>query len=65
MSTTYLSVKDAAERLHVSDRTIRHYLGLGYFPDAIKKGPGRNSEWLIPEADVTSFDEKRRNLPNN
>lgn len=53
----YLTVREAAKLLRVTEWTIRKHLREGVYPGAIR--PGRN--WLIPRADVHAYFKKEYN----
>lgn len=54
----YMTVKEAAEMLRVTDWTIRRYLREGkVFKGAVR--PGRN--WLIPRSEVHDMFKKEYN----
>ena len=58
-----LTVKQVAERLHVSDDKVRLLVKEGRFPHAYKLDPVKEtSPFLIPEKDVIEF-EKARSRP--
>lgn len=50
----WLTIKEAMERLKISERTIYRWMKQGRFPHAFKLG---SRLWRLPEADV----EKMRN----
>jgi predicted site-specific integrase-resolvase len=62
-----LDVKEVADRLEVSMRTVTRYIELGYFPNAYKLNPfaSRRAEWRIPQEDVDAFRGKRGGGANN
>jgi excisionase family DNA binding protein len=53
-----LTVAEVAERLNVHPTTVQRWVRLGHFPGAYKKGPGRNSPYIVPETDIAAFEEK-------
>ena len=53
-----LSVKEVAQRLNRTTRTIVRYCDRGIFPGAKKSGPFERSGWLIPESEVVKFQEQ-------
>ena len=55
-----LTVPEVAERLGVSERTIRHWIGQGHFPGARRSGPNRRSPFIIPVADIEAFEAQHR-----
>ena len=59
METKLLRVTEVAARLHVSDTTIHRWIEQEQFPNAFKIGPAKNSPYLIPEADVVAYEERR------
>ena len=62
------SVKEAAERLGVTRRTINHWIRQGQFPGVYKLNPNaRNSPYRIPESDIAALEERRqeRQTPSN
>ncbi len=60
VETRMLSTAKVAERLQVHQTTIQRWIRQGYFPQAYKLGPGRNSPYVIPESDVIAFEDKNR-----
>ncbi|MGD9099512.1 MAG: helix-turn-helix domain-containing protein [Anaerolineae bacterium] len=53
-----LSSKEAAAIFGVNSRTITRWVHAGYFPEAYKSGPARNSRYRIPQSDVDAFLQK-------
>ena len=60
VETKMLSTADVAERLRVHQTTVQGWIRRGYFPNAYKLGPGKNSPYVIPESDVVTFEENRK-----
>ncbi len=55
-----LTVKQVAERLHVSDDKVRLLVREGRFPHVYKMDPAKaTSPFLIPEKDVVAFEKSR------
>lgn len=54
-----LSTAEVASRLNVHETTVQRWVRLGYFPGARKKGPARNSPYVIPNAAVEAFVEQQ------
>ena len=54
-----LSTTQLADRLEVHRNTVINWIRKGYFPNARKIGLGKNSPYVIPESDVTAFEEQR------
>lgn len=53
-----LTVKEVAERLNRTKRTIVRYCDQGIFPGAKKSGPFQRSSWIIPESEVIKFEQQ-------
>lgn len=47
-----LTTVEVAERLNRAPKTIRKWIGRGYFPGAVRPPGG---QWLVPEADVKAL----------
>jgi len=57
----FLTAEEVAERLGVTDRTVRNMVLRGSFPNAFKLDPTTpRSSWRIPEADVIRLEQMRR-----
>lgn len=54
-----LTIKDVAERLGVSRRTVNRMINRGQLPNAHKRNPfaSRRAEWYIPESDVIAVEK--------
>ncbi len=52
-----LSTAETATKLGVSTVTVQRWIRDGHFPNARKKGPAKNSPYLIPEDDLRNFQE--------
>ena len=59
MEIENLSTTEVADRLEVHRNTVISWIRKGYFPNARKVGLGKNSPYVIPESDVTEFEEMR------
>jgi len=59
MDTKTLSTTEVARRLQVHRNTVIDWIRKDYFPNTRKLGLGKNSPYVIPESDVTAFEEKR------
>jgi len=59
MEIENLSTTEVADRLDVHRNTVISWIRKGYFPNARKVGLGKNSPYVIPESDVTEFEEMR------
>ncbi|MFN2179913.1 MAG: helix-turn-helix transcriptional regulator [Candidatus Promineifilaceae bacterium] len=59
-ATQTLSVKEAAQRLGVDDRTVRRWIHLRQFPHAYQLSPIKSSPYRIPEADIEDFELRRQ-----
>ena len=57
-----MTVKEVAEELGVSYRTIIRLIHEGMFPGAYKIGSGKTMPWLIP---VSSFEEYKKKHSDN
>ena len=56
MDTKYLTTRDIAQRLNVTERTVNNLIDRGYFPGALKIDPRRlNSPYRIPESDYQKY----------
>ena len=51
-----LTVQEMAARRGVSERAVQRWIRDGHFPNAYKRGPGRNSQWCIPLTDIVEFE---------
>lgn len=52
----YLTTKEIADQLKVTERTIINLIGRGYFPGARKIDPTRrNSPYRIPSLDFKNY----------
>jgi excisionase family DNA binding protein len=60
---TYLTTKQAAERLGVGESTARLWCKQGRFPGAFEQPTLRGPVWQIPEADVLGFKKPQRGRP--
>lgn len=59
-----LTVKQVAERLHVSGEKVRQMVNEGRFPHAYKLDALKEtSPFLIPAKDVAAFERSRHDLP--
>ena len=52
-----LTVKETAQRLRVSVRTVMTWLDQDKFPHAFKAGFGLSSAWRIPEEDIQAIEQ--------
>ena len=61
------NVKQVAERLEISGRTILRMIHGGHFPSAYKVNPfaARRSEWRIKEDDIEAVERKREEQQKN
>ena len=53
-----LSVKNAAEKLNISTRTVHRLLKQGNFPNAFKTSRANNAHWRIPESDLVDYQNR-------
>ena len=60
---TMLTTQEAAERLSVAYQTIMAWIYAGKFPNAQKEETPRGIYYLIPLADVNSFEKPKRGRP--
>ena len=51
----YYTVKEVAEKLHISEQTVRNHIKKGNI-EAFAIGEG----WRIPESEITKFIEKNK-----
>lgn len=58
MDDKMLTVKEVAERLKRTTRTIQKYCDRGVFSGAKKSGPFERSGWLVPESEVEKFEQQ-------
>lgn len=58
----WLSVREVASRLGVSDETVRKYIRAGYFADVRRKSPVVGSPFLISAASVAEYEVLRARL---
>lgn len=63
MDKTY-NIKEAAQKLGVSYRTIFNWVHAGKMPGAYKSNPWsqRRAEWVIPQAAIEYVEKMRREL---
>ncbi len=61
---TYLTTKQAAERLGIGESTARLWCKQGRFPGAFEQQTLRGPVWQIPEADVADFKKPQRGRPS-
>ena len=54
-----LTVKQAAEKLNMSEQRIRHLAKTGRFPNATRFG----NAWMIPVADLDALQKKQPGRP--
>jgi excisionase family DNA binding protein len=59
-SSEWITVTQAALRLRVTDRTVRRWIELGYFPGTERTNPKRKGEYRIPAAAVSEFEQNRK-----
>ena len=56
MIIKYLTTKEIADQLQVTERTVTNLIRRGYFPGARKIDPRRlNSPYRIPESEFKNF----------
>ena len=60
MPEEHLSTAKVAQRYQVHPRTVRRWIDVRYFPNAMKLSPAQRSDWRIPASDVEEFDRQRR-----
>ena len=60
MPEEQFSTAKVAQRYQVHPRTVRRWIDVGYFPNAMKLSPAQRSDWRIPAGDVEAFDHQRR-----
>ena len=60
MTDKYLTVTQAAERLAVTDKTVRRWIEDGFFPGTIRLSPQRKSEYRIPLTAIIEFEKQRK-----
>jgi excisionase family DNA binding protein len=53
-----MTVAQVAQHFNVHTTTIQRWIQKGHFPGARKRGPEKNSAFLIPKADVQALDQK-------
>ena len=58
------SPADVAAILGTSTMTVLRYAKAGLFPNAFKRGEGRNAPWVIPKEDVSAYVLKVTNVVN-
>lgn len=56
------TVNEAASRLGVRPRSVRHYIKRGFFPNVERVSPETKSPYRIPESDIIEFEKKRRRV---
>ncbi len=54
---SYMTVREAANELGVTTRTVQRYIHRGRFPGAYQLPGGRTMPWLIPTDEVQALKE--------
>jgi hypothetical protein len=64
MSERSLSTAQVAERIGVSERTVRLWCKQGKFPNAHTKETPFGDYWIIPESDLNGFERPQPGRPS-
>lgn len=65
MNEKYLKASEVAKRLGVKHVTVRAWLRKGLFPNARLEVNIAGKIWLIPEADLLSFQKPEKGRPSS
>ena len=60
-----MTVVQVAERFQVHTTTVQRWIQKGHLPGTRKRGPEKNSPFLIPRTAVTALEEKLNPPPAN
>ena len=60
MNTEYMTVRQAAQLLGVTTRTVQQWIKDGRFSGAYQILEGRTMPWLIPVAEVQAVHQQRQ-----